>query len=573
MALNSTSLALAVIANFFLFLNMNRRVPFFIAQPIIIISYLLAALFLFVIIGITSQPSWKGGQDFILTEAFYYATYAAGLYTIIGVLMIFTTYGAYVGHYKDLQIKGSQRTLMVQTVVFMAYLLIGAAIFAKVEGWNYLDSVYFADFTMLTIGTGGWFVPRSHLARSLVIPYSIGGLVNLGLLINAINRQLIDASHQKLAARAIERKREQVLKRTNYEKGYYLIEWYRRRYFDKSDNLSELDRRKQEFWAMRDIIRYANSGRSWRSLAVSISAVSVLWFVGAAILYITEAQQGWSYFEAVYFAYCCLVTLGFGDFEPQSDAGRSFFVLWTLLAIPAITTLVGDLNKTVGHGARDLKDYFLRLITRPGHTVKDTTKYLFTPNYLPSNFSGDKNGVTNVTDLILSRLQQEDVMSAERAGKTQELKLRDRRFYCFLLMRDIRQVLTDCEHTPDKEYSFEEWCYYLKLLGLDEENKEIHCAPAIKPTQQPDGSPGEFNLAYDIDDDGIVQPWSWLGIRSPLMSGKTEPQWISRRLIIRLQRELHLENMDSKEVPLQLSLIRRETGTLVDVPDERENSP
>ncbi len=44
----------------------------------------------------------------------------------------------------------------------------------------------------------------------------------------------------------------------------------------------------------------------------SIMFAAILWIVGAAIFMQTEYVQGWSYFDALYFSYTSLMTIGYG---------------------------------------------------------------------------------------------------------------------------------------------------------------------------------------------------------------------------------------------------------------------
>ena len=62
-----------------------------------------------------------------------------------------------------------------------------------------------------------------------------------------------------------------------------------------------------------------------------LSTISILWFAGAAVFQACEHAQGWSYFESVYFTYTVLLTVSYGDLTPESNAGQSFFVFFTLL--------------------------------------------------------------------------------------------------------------------------------------------------------------------------------------------------------------------------------------------------
>jgi potassium channel subfamily K len=95
---------------------------------------------------------------------------------MVATMMLVTVYGAYAGHYdKEFQLTMSQRTLMLQTISFLVYLLLGALVYSHIEGWAYLDAVYWADFTLLTVGIGD-YSPATHLGRGLLFPFAIGGI-------------------------------------------------------------------------------------------------------------------------------------------------------------------------------------------------------------------------------------------------------------------------------------------------------------------------------------------------------------------------------------------------------------
>ena len=99
----------------------------------------------------------------------------------------------------------------------MGYLLLGAWLFSYVENWMFLDAVFWANFTPLTIGFGGEFVPKTHTGRSLLIPYAIGGLVTVGLVIGSIRSLVLEHGKQKMTARFTEVKRQKVLESIDEE--------------------------------------------------------------------------------------------------------------------------------------------------------------------------------------------------------------------------------------------------------------------------------------------------------------------------------------------------------------------
>lgn len=56
--------------------------------------------------------------------------------------------------------------------------------------------------------------------------------------------------------------------------------------------------------------------------------------------YLGEHSQHWPYFESIYFSLVSLLGIGYGDYAVESPAGRAFFFLWSLMAVPAVTVLV-----------------------------------------------------------------------------------------------------------------------------------------------------------------------------------------------------------------------------------------
>src|SRR3989440_8431335 len=113
--------------------------------------------------------------------------------------MMFTAYGALKGHYsKEFKLTIPQRTLMLQTICFLVYFLLGALVYSKIEGWEFLDAVYWADFTLFTIGIGGDYTPHTHLGRSLLFPFAIGGIVFLGLVVASIRSLVLDRTKKRL---------------------------------------------------------------------------------------------------------------------------------------------------------------------------------------------------------------------------------------------------------------------------------------------------------------------------------------------------------------------------------------
>ena len=194
--------------------------------------------------------------------------------------MMFTIYGALKGHYsKEFKLTIPQRTLMLQTICLLAYLLLGALVYSKIEGWKFLDAVYWADFTLLTIGIGDDYTPQTHLGRSLLFPFAIGGIVYLGLVIGSIRSLVLDRTKKKLGARMTEKVRRRVIKRIRTAESSSNPVNKIRGLDKKTSKCLTLDphdheegekrRREAEFHAMRAVQEMAAKEQNWISLTIS----------------------------------------------------------------------------------------------------------------------------------------------------------------------------------------------------------------------------------------------------------------------------------------------------------------
>ena len=92
--------------------------------------------------------------------------------------------------------------------------------------------------------------------------------------------------------------------------------------------------------------------------------------------------------------------------------------------------------------------------------------------------------------------------------------------------------------SPPRKYTYEEWVWFLKLIGEDEGDHTFHRKPPVKinndsPDKEPDTQQAQIG-----DNEGNTRQWSWLGNRSPLMGETEEAEWVLERLSITLEKEL-----------------------------------
>jgi len=506
--------------------------------------------------------------------------------------MIGTVVGAYRGHYeKEFRLTMSQRTLMLQTIGFMMYLLLGAVVFKSIEGWTFLDAVYWADFTLLTIGIGDDFTPKTHLGRSLLFPFAIGGIVTVGLVIGSIRSLVLERGKNKMEARFTEKRRRAVLSRMDRKRS---IRHAFKTYKFSEEGLTESQRREQEFNIMRKIQSEASQRRKWMALGLSVIAALSLWFLGAVVFSIAERKQQWSYFTSLYFAYTTLLTIGYGDLQPTSNSGKPFFVFWSLLAVPTLTILISNMGDTVVKGFADLTNWAGSLTILPGETgpkatlrasmsrIKGNTNFIepkssigmSAPNGLDqkssegNSNSQKKNDIEDhALDRLTGHLEEEELKEAEEAGEQGDELERDLHFYHYVLARELRNLMKDIQASPPKQYAYTEWAFFLRLIGQNEDDSNLHRSAPIKPEDGNGTQEKQLEYVGKADgEDGDLR-WSWLGTRSPLMGSKDEAEWLLERMAARLEKELQrLRSSDPKvrnsKPPVSMKELKSREGRL-----------
>ena len=215
----------------------------------------------------------------------------------------------------------------------------------------------------------GDFVAENDVGRGLVFPYSVGGIIILGLMIGSISTFASQLSQQNVVKGHIERVREQTWNRTvtvpteerqQQQHAHHRLSFSRSRprhatgrlsisapqhpepisssdreqSFDpdqakgtsrrrrvtdplrllrrsKKPKLLLMREEKDRFDAMRAIQAETSKFKRYYQLAMSIFAFGILWCVGAVVFWIAEQrEQHLTYFEALYFCYVSLLTIG-----------------------------------------------------------------------------------------------------------------------------------------------------------------------------------------------------------------------------------------------------------------------
>jgi len=102
------------------------------------------------------------------------------------------------------------RSLLYLTVLILA---IGTFFYHSVEGWKWLDSLYFSVITLTTVGYGD-FTPKTNIGKIFTIIYIFIGLGILIGFITPIGEYIVDRRLERL--QKVEQEEEKLKNELNF---------------------------------------------------------------------------------------------------------------------------------------------------------------------------------------------------------------------------------------------------------------------------------------------------------------------------------------------------------------------
>ena len=396
---------------------------------------------------------------------------------------------------------------------------------------------------------------------------AIGGILFVGLIIGSIRTLVLSGGSTKVSRRMLQKCRERALQSLDHENGSIRVGLFRKHAAGRNV-ATELEFRRQEFQLMRKIQVRSKIVNHMIALGVSGGAWLGLWIIGAVVFWRAETgTSNWTYFEALYFSYVSFLTIGYGDFEPNSQSAKPAFVFWTLLALPTLTVVIGAIGDSlallINTAALKLAEWAVLEGTTLQRGMMKAKKGIGTkhgptrpPGFMEEGHKGiDHAKVEDKAHADAAHALARDFHHPKDAGEDhpehEEMQVHRataRRYRGYLLFKAVQDVVTHLDASPPRKYSFEEWCWFLKLLGEDENDpknhRPLHAIKHEKHDHGPGTGIGEAGRkqvkAAVLDDEGetlqieqnVSVPWSWLGLRSPLMSDIDEPKWLLERLMV-----------------------------------------
>ncbi|KAF2418249.1 voltage-gated potassium channel [Tothia fuscella] len=597
--INVVSLIAGFVGNLFLLLNFTQRVRYLIALPMtIMLWYLACGCLLSGLIAMHIHVPPTAPYE-MYSGGFWFGIAACAMYLLLSVMLMANMVGYVRGHYpQHFHLTQDQRVLIVQTMLFFIWLAGGAGLYSRLEGWAFMDALYYANVTILTVGFGDLY-PTEDVGRALLIPYSIGGIIMLGLMISAIYKSVQELGEQNIVRHHFEQQRAHTKKTTVRSS----LELQRREIEDQINleramakqaarpssrspatgmqyqstllsrkgslvsgtgggdlsrvetKLSTINRKhkrvvllkeeKDRFEAMRHIQKKAQTWRNWYRLTATLAIFGIFWCVGAIFFWQAEKNTvQMTYWQAIYFCWVSLLSIGYGDFSPKSGAGRCFFIIWSLIAVPVMSILASDLTTTVvsvfNNASIVLADFTVLPQSGMWKDLMERYPRLFLniPVKIEKRLEAHAAAKEGEEDHI------EKASAADRSSSTADGK--DDQYANGLLRPDIEDIAAqqdkDMANAPDatalvrqlalaiqrtahdltketpREYTYEEWVEFTRLIRFS----------AVG---------GLAEALHEQRNEGMIE-WDWIGDDSPMMAHQNESQFVHDRLCESLVRYL-----------------------------------
>lgn len=282
------------------------------------------------------------------------------------------------------------------------------------------------------------------------------------------------------------------------------------------------------------------------SFSTNLSLVGLLWCVGAVVFWRVEhAQQDMTYFQALYFCYVSLLTIGYGDLSPKSNAGKPFFIVWSLIAVPTMTILISDMGDTVVASYKrrtfDLADW--TVLPQEGKFRQFLDRHLLLMHWVDKWFL--KRAAKKRLEGGFPVLETNTILkpTLDELANDDDLDEHD---LARKLAIAIRQTADDLTRGHHQRYTYEEWVEFSRLIRFSR----------FDPGHERSG------VEEEEEQRGTVE-WDWIGTNSPMMADETECEWVLDRLCESLDRYMrqvvpsHVKARRKSRVEERLSFSRR----------------
>lgn len=239
-------------------------------------------------------------------------------------------------------------------------------------------------------------------------------------------------------------------------------------------------------------------------------------------------SQNLTYFQALYFCYVSLLTIGYGDLSPTSNAGKPFFIVWSLIAVPTMTILISDMSDTViasfKRGTFTLGDW--TVLPKAGLWRKWLDKrfpWLFRWLQKKAREAAEGKRIAQGFGVGLKTDPDNPNPPPPTLEEIADENIKDSNTMARKLVSAIRRTASDLKSLDSRRrrYSYEEWVEFTRLIRF---------------SSLPSGAEME-----EEEEQGVIE-WDWIGQNSPMLAEESEAEWLLDRLCESLGRYMRRES-------------------------------
>lgn len=501
LGLNIVSFIFGIYGNMSLVLNFSERMHYMTSQLISVTCWLIAGSLLLAAVIMATVKMNSLEESVELTEGYFFAAFTVFFYYACAVIQSINFLGYTMKKYPPVfNLSRRQRSLMIYIVMFTIWEVVGTIAMNYLLGdISYGTSLYFCTVSILTIGYGD-IAPNSPGSKAFDMVFCFIGVVLVGLIVAMIRQVVLTSAAPCIFWHRIELGRQKLLAKL------------------EKDNIELTP--EEAFEHMRKIRRQVKFRQANYSFLITMSAFIVFWLIGALVF---DAIEGWGYFNAVYYCFVTLLTIGYGDFSPTSPLARSVFVVWAFFAVPLMAVFISNASDTIFEWAD-------RVETAATHMMHWKTYYAMCHSLFrawfpktvvpPLTRAGSENSSLSRrskqsrthSGLITLELDEEP----EELGPTPAERLRlihtfindDYDLVASLMTRieSLKKLIVDSVETPGKRYTHDEWMDHLDALNA-------------------------ANMSGDDSD-------FWLGDQSPLRLPIKEPSFLLLKMFVGVERDV-----------------------------------
>ncbi|KAG2393466.1 hypothetical protein C9374_006997 [Naegleria lovaniensis] len=198
--------------------------------------------------------------------------------------------------------------------------------------WNYGNSVYFTIVTLTTIGYGD-MTPSTIGGKLYVVFVGFLGIALMGLWISFVGGAIMNS----------------------FGAGGFVVLLYVKRSLAlccgccKNRDLKSSLKGSKEMITNPELTRFEKRLYSFFNRGVT-QIINIILLLGAyvvAVAAIFSYLEGWEYYDAFYYSFITLSTVGFGDLYPKTVGGKVLFGCFALIGLGLLGILLGLVGKSI----------------------------------------------------------------------------------------------------------------------------------------------------------------------------------------------------------------------------------